>query len=128
MNEKIIKAIEKRVPEQWRKQFIENPERFIGPNYKAVINFWVFHDNLSVYQYSEVNRRWAKNDTRKKLKYSGHLRHLACDFYRSINSPCETKLFGYRYYSEELCSNILTLMTGFPTDDEIDILKIYENL
>ena len=128
MNEKIIKAIDKRVPVQWRNQFIEAPERFIGPNYKAVINFWVFHDSLSSEQYSEVNARWARNNIRRKRKFERFLRGEVTNFYVDIDSPSGPTAFKYRYYSEELCSNILTLMVDAPFEDEIDLLKIYEGL
>lgn len=36
---------------------LTHPEDFLGPNYKAVLNFWMFLDSLSVEQWKEVEKR-----------------------------------------------------------------------
>jgi hypothetical protein len=38
-------------------EVLSHPEDFLGPNYKAVLNFWMFLDSLSVEQWKEVERR-----------------------------------------------------------------------
>jgi hypothetical protein len=39
---------------------LENPEEFLGPNFEAVLNFWLFLDELSEEQWRVVNERhWA---------------------------------------------------------------------
>ena len=39
---------------------LENPEEFLGPNYKEVLNFWMIFDNLSQEQLRVVKERyWA---------------------------------------------------------------------
>lgn len=36
---------------------LTHPEDFLGPNYEAVLNFWMFLDSLSVEQWKEVEKR-----------------------------------------------------------------------
>jgi hypothetical protein len=39
---------------------LENPEEFLGPNYKEVLNFWLILDELSEEQLRVVKERyWA---------------------------------------------------------------------
>ena len=36
---------------------ITNPEPFLGPNYKTVLNFWYYLDTLTEYQWNVVHQR-----------------------------------------------------------------------
>jgi hypothetical protein len=36
---------------------LENPEEFLGPNFEAVLNFWLILDDLSEEQLEVVNKR-----------------------------------------------------------------------
>jgi hypothetical protein len=55
-----IEAVRRRFRDHSPKQFLENPEYYLGPNYVAVINFWTFHDSLTHDQFETVGRRWAR--------------------------------------------------------------------
>ena len=37
---------------------LTNPEPFLGPNYKTVLNFWYYLDTLSVVQWDVVRERY----------------------------------------------------------------------
>ena len=42
---------------------LEYPERFLGPNWKDVLNFWIYLDTLSVEENKLINKHfWALND------------------------------------------------------------------
>jgi hypothetical protein len=41
---------------------ITSPQYCLGPNYKTVLNFWWFMDNLTEDQRNEVNRRYSALD------------------------------------------------------------------
>ena len=51
---------------------LQHPENFLGPNYFAVINFWMFLDTLSKEQLKTVNGRYdaAWWHTRNAAKYA----------------------------------------------------------
>jgi hypothetical protein len=37
---------------------LENPEEFLGPNFEAVLNFWLILDDLSEEQLEVVKKRY----------------------------------------------------------------------
>ena len=37
---------------------LENPEEFLGPNFEAVLNFWLILDDLSEEQWRDVKERY----------------------------------------------------------------------
>lgn len=37
---------------------LEDPEKFLGPNYETVLNFWSWNDTLSLEQMEESERRF----------------------------------------------------------------------
>ena len=41
---------------------LTNPENFLGPNYKTVLNFWTFMDSLTEDNWKEVARRYDALD------------------------------------------------------------------
>ncbi len=40
-------------------RFLTNPEEFLGPNFEAVLNFWLILDDLSEEQLEVVKKRYA---------------------------------------------------------------------
>jgi len=52
---------------------LEYPERFLGPNWKDVLNFWIHLDTLSVEERRIINRRYLALDNMSTLKI------LACN-------------------------------------------------
>lgn len=53
--EAILKRFRKHSP----REFMKNPESYLGPNYAAVINFWTFYDSLNEVQFRKLNLRWG---------------------------------------------------------------------
>ena len=69
---------------------LENPEEFLGPNFEAVLNFWLILDGLSEEQWRVINERyWAFYDE----NYS--------EWDKAINLAIDTSLevvgWGYAY-------------------------------
>ena len=62
-----IEAVRRRFRDHGPKQFLENPESYLGPNYAAVINFWTFHDSLTEEQYQTISRRWVRIMSREVI-------------------------------------------------------------
>lgn len=119
MTDKIRDAISKRLCDQSTDEFIQDPEKYIGPNWKAVINFWVFHDNLTEEQYKEVNRRYVDG---KFYIFSTDKIRTYCDRFIS------TKL-SFRFNSEEYATREIIAFDELLNDgEEIKFLKIYEDL
>jgi hypothetical protein len=56
-----ISKTHKRFSERLRNpRVLENPEEFLGPNFEAVLNFWLILDDLSEKQWRVVSERyWA---------------------------------------------------------------------
>ena len=42
---------------------LTNPEKYLGKNYQAVLDFWTVMDNLTKDQWNEVSRRWSALDS-----------------------------------------------------------------
>ncbi len=40
-----------------KQDVLENPEKYLGPNYKEVLNFWFYWDSLSYEQNSVISQR-----------------------------------------------------------------------
>ena len=40
------------------RRVLSNPEEFLGPNYKAVLNFWLRLDDLTVGQFTTIRSRY----------------------------------------------------------------------
>lgn len=59
---------------------IENPERFLGPNYLALLNFWQYLDTLDEQQWLNVTEKYhpilqrfgAHDNYYSKFVYSNH--------------------------------------------------------
>ena len=54
---------------------LENPEKFLGPNYKEVLNFWLILDDLSQEQLRVVKERYDAffNETLSEWDKAVHL-------------------------------------------------------
>jgi hypothetical protein len=50
---------------------LKNPEKYLGPNYQDVLNFWIYLDTLSVEEKEEMGQRY------QALKYK--VRYCAID-------------------------------------------------
>lgn len=119
MTNKIRDAISKRLREISAAQFIQDPEKYIGPNWETVINFWVFHDNLSRKQYEEVNRRYSEQG------YSS----FSSSKIITYSEPFISTQLSFRYCSEGYATREIIAFDELLNDgEEIKFLKIYEDL
>jgi len=118
-------AIKKRFRGRSSKFFMENPESYLGPNYAAVINFWVFHDSLTYSQYRKVSSRWVKiTNTHTAVT-------LECNTYlNEIKSPIVGKSLYWSYNSEQETTEEIILMHKLLENGnyEMPFVKLYDNL
>jgi hypothetical protein len=47
----------------YQQRALSHPDEFLGPNWKEVINFWLYLDNLSDEQFNLVERPYLNLDT-----------------------------------------------------------------
>ena len=122
-----IEAIKRRFQDHNPKQFLENPESYLGPNYAAVINFWTFHDSLSRDQLKIVSCRW--------IKISTELVGLKCKtFLNEIQSLIldidENFILHFLYKSEKRATEEIIVMHELLEEGnyEFPYIKMYEDL
>jgi hypothetical protein len=84
---------------------LEYPERFLGPNWKDVLNFWIYLDTLSVYDFEIFNMcNWDLEDlwtsrclAIKAAEYTigrWHVRHSASATGTWLGSYATCELIG----------------------------------
>ena len=122
-----IEAIKSRFRDHSPKQFLENPESYLGPNYAAVINFWTFHDSLTEYQYREVSSRWiniSNNSVGPKCKtFLNKIQSLILDI-------DENFIIHFLYMSEKRATEELIVMHELLEEGnyEMPFVKVYDGL
>jgi len=80
---------------------LENPEEFLGPNFEAVLNFWLILDGLSEEQWRVINERyWAFYDE----NYS--------EWDKAINLAIDTSLEVVGWYYADLAGTSSKTITG----------------
>jgi hypothetical protein len=100
---------------------LENPEEFLGPNFEAVLNFWLILDGLSEEQWRVINERyWAFYDE----NYS--------EWDKAINLAIDTSLEVVGWYYAEKAGYVAYVVTksaatGWATRELIGMHEILED-
>jgi hypothetical protein len=72
---------------------LTNPEKYLGPNWKDVLNFWIYVDTLSVEEKEEMGQRY------QALKYK--VRYCAIDDARNAAE----EVVGREFRCEAWCAS-----------------------
>ena len=82
---------------------LQNPEEFLGHNWKEVLNFWLYLDTLSDEQLNMAHKRyralgWVNLDNAEELAYDAALATLSMDmsYYVARSSPCDASGYASR--------------------------------
>ncbi len=79
---------------------LSNPDEFLGPNWKVVLNFWLYLDTLSDEQLNTAHRRyralgWVNLDNAHDLAYEAALATLSMGMSYSVARSSPGDASGY---------------------------------
>jgi hypothetical protein len=87
---------------------LEYPERFLGPNWKDVLNFWIYLDTLSDGEHNLINE---------------HYYNLNCIHVKEANKKATRRIIGY-YCANAAWNTTHTVASAYATLDLISSHKL----
>jgi hypothetical protein len=94
-----------------KQDVLDNPEKYLGPNYREVLNYWFYVDSLSYEQRKKVYySRIAKLSLKGRLEAFKIAKELASEiidckfldcFYYAIFNYCEFEIIAAKLYIKQ---------------------------
>ena len=94
---------------------LTNPEEFLGPNYRAVLNFWLFLDDLTEEQWRTIiSRYWYfyRNQSDEWYKAIDEARKTSDKIIGKKFAFCATLTSSVDYYSFDCASHATGELIG----------------
>jgi hypothetical protein len=60
-------------------EVLTNPQKFLGPNWEAVLRWWWYEESLTVEQWIELDRRWCAIDDDTRVRAGKLARNAAIE-------------------------------------------------